>query len=113
MFDDGCESLDYGDPPTPTPNVGLGRLASQLPDSRPPTTLGSSCSDDETKIIPVGKKENWAPRLERPQVDRIGPDKKPIVTPPLEKYRIPKIKTQPRVPLWVPGSLEPNMAALV
>uniref|UniRef100_A0A915JIN6 Uncharacterized protein n=1 Tax=Romanomermis culicivorax TaxID=13658 RepID=A0A915JIN6_ROMCU len=61
MFDHGSELLDYDDSPTPTPNLGMGRPASQSPNSCPPTTPCSSCSDNETEIIPVGQKENWAP----------------------------------------------------
>uniref|UniRef100_A0A915L9W0 Uncharacterized protein n=1 Tax=Romanomermis culicivorax TaxID=13658 RepID=A0A915L9W0_ROMCU len=86
MFDEGSESLDYDDSPTPTPNVGVGRPASQSPASRPPTTPCSSCSNDETEIIPEGKKENCTPRLEMPQVDGNGSDEKPNVAPPPEKY---------------------------
>uniref|UniRef100_A0A915HZQ0 Uncharacterized protein n=1 Tax=Romanomermis culicivorax TaxID=13658 RepID=A0A915HZQ0_ROMCU len=110
MLDDGSESLDYDDSPTPTPNLGLGRLASQSPDSRPPTSPRSSCSDNKMEIIPVGEKENRAPRLEAPQVDGNGPNKKPNLAPLLEKYQSPKIKRQPMVPRLEPGSLMPNVA---
>uniref|UniRef100_A0A915JBR8 Uncharacterized protein n=1 Tax=Romanomermis culicivorax TaxID=13658 RepID=A0A915JBR8_ROMCU len=99
MFDDGSESLDYDDSPTPTPNEGVGHPASQSPDSRPPTTPCTSCSDEEMEIIPVGEKENSASRLEMPQVDGNGPNKKPNMAPPPKKYQIPKIKRQSRVPL--------------
>uniref|UniRef100_A0A915K252 Uncharacterized protein n=1 Tax=Romanomermis culicivorax TaxID=13658 RepID=A0A915K252_ROMCU len=61
MFDEGSESLDYDDSLIPRPNVGVGHPASQSPNSRPPTTPRSSCSDDKMEIIPVGEKENHAP----------------------------------------------------
>uniref|UniRef100_A0A915L3P0 Uncharacterized protein n=1 Tax=Romanomermis culicivorax TaxID=13658 RepID=A0A915L3P0_ROMCU len=111
LFDEESESLDYDDSPTPTCNLDTGRPASQSSDSGQPRTPRSSCSDEEMKIIQVGKKENCAPRLETSQVDSNWHNDKSNVAPLLEKFGIPRINRQPRVPLLAPSSLEPNMAA--
>uniref|UniRef100_A0A915JC26 Uncharacterized protein n=1 Tax=Romanomermis culicivorax TaxID=13658 RepID=A0A915JC26_ROMCU len=48
MFNDRPELLNYNNLPAPMPNLGC--LVSQWPDSSPPRTPHSSCSDGKTEI---------------------------------------------------------------